>query len=169
MGQELQRLDIRLDTSDDLESIRRIHNYYVINSTITYDEMAWTSDDARGWFDGHGATGPVIVAEVDGAVVGFGAFGPFRSQSGYRYTVEHSIYIEPDHHRHGIGTALLTDLIRRAREAGFRVMVAVIDSEQEPSMALHAKFGFAKVGHLSQVGYKSGKSLDAVFMQLALR
>jgi L-amino acid N-acyltransferase len=168
MGQELQRHDIRLATIDDLEAIRRIRNYYAINSTITYEEIAWTSDDARGWFDGHGADKPVIVAEVEGAVVGYGAFGPFRTQSGYRYTVEHSIYIEPDHHRRGIGSALLTELIRRAREAGYRVMVGVIDSEQEASIGLHSKFGFVNAGRLNRVGFKHGKSLDAVFVQLTL-
>jgi phosphinothricin acetyltransferase len=110
----------------------------------------------------------VTVAELAGDVIGYGAFGLFRPQSGYKFTVEHSVYVAPAHHRRGIGSALLGDLIDRARNSGYRVMVAVIDSEQAPSIALHARFGFVKTGQLNQVGFKSGKLLDAVFMQLSL-
>jgi L-amino acid N-acyltransferase len=159
---------IRIASHEDVESIRRIYNHYVTHSTTTYDEIPWTIEDARKWFSAHDAAKPVTVAELDGIIVGYGAIGSFRTRAGYRFTVEHSVYVHSDHQRRGIGSALLRDLIRRARELGYRTVIAGIDGEQQASIALHAKFGFVKVAHLPQIGFKFGRRLDVVFMQLEL-
>lgn len=159
---------IRIALSEDLEPIRQIYNHYVAHSTTTYDEVPWTIENARKWFSAHDAAKPVTVAELDGVIVGYGAIGSFRTKAGYRFTVEHSVYVHHDHQRRGIGTALLCDLIRRARELGYRTMIAGIDGEQEASIALHAKFGFVKVAHLPKIGFKFGRRLDVLFMQLEL-
>jgi L-amino acid N-acyltransferase len=161
-------LRIRLASVDDLEAIRRIADHYVLHSTATYQEKPWTDEEAHRWFNEHGADKPVTVAELNQAVVGYGALGLFRAKSGYRFTVEHSVYVHPDRHRQGIGAALLADLIRRARELGYHMMIAGIDADQAASLAIHAKFGFVKVAHFSQVGFKFGRWIDAVFMQLPL-
>jgi phosphinothricin acetyltransferase len=168
MADQPRNLRIRLASLDDLEAIRRIYNHYIIHSTTTYDEVPWTIENARQWYSAHDAAKPVTVAEIDGLIVGYGALGPFRTRSGYRLTVEHSVYVHSDHHRRGIGTALLTDLIRRARELGFRTLIAGIDAEQEASLALHVKFQFVKVAHFPQIGFKFGRRLDVIFMQLQL-
>jgi phosphinothricin acetyltransferase len=159
---------IRIASHEDLEPIRRIYNHYVTHSTTTYDEVPWTIENARQWFSAHDMAKPVTVAELDGVIVGYGALGEFRTRSGYRFTVEHSVYVHHDHQRRGIGSALLGDLICRARELGYRTMIAGIDGEQEASIALHGKFGFVKVGHFPQIGFKFGRQLDVVFMQLKL-
>ena len=78
------------------------------------------------------------------------------------------MYVHHEHHRRGIGSALSQDLITRARVLGFRAMIAVIDADQDASVVLHEKFGFQKVGRLKQVGFKFGRWLDVIYMELLL-
>ncbi len=122
----------------------------------------------RQWFAHHGAQHPVIVAELRREVVGWGSLSAYHARSAYRHTVENSVYVHHDYHRWGIGSTLLQDLIGRARALGHRAIIAGIDGEQNASLALHAKHGFQKVGHLKQVGYKFGRWLDVVYMELVL-
>jgi phosphinothricin acetyltransferase len=112
---------------------------------------------------------PYLVAEFDGAIAGYAYAGPYRARPGYRFTIEDSIYVAPDAHRHGIGRALLDRLLVEAQARGFRQMIAVIgDSAHRPSIALHEAFGFHHVGTLEAVGFKFGRWLDSVLMQRAL-
>jgi L-amino acid N-acyltransferase YncA len=82
--------------------------------------------------------------------------------------VENSIYVHHDYHRRGVGSVLLQELITRARAFGYHAIVAGIDGEQTASAALHTKFGFQKAGHLKQVGFKFGRWLDVIYMELLL-
>lgn len=112
---------------------------------------------------------PWLVAELDGAVVGYAYAGPFRTRSAYRYTVEDSIYVFADSHGRGIGKALLLKLIRRCEGLGVRQMLGVIgDSANEGSVRLHAACGFAPIGVMKSVGWKFDDWRDVVFMQLRL-
>ena len=101
-------------------------------------------------------------------IVGFGSLHTFRNKPGYRFTVENSVYVHPDCHRMGVGSAILLDQIERARQLGLHTIVAGIDKEQTASLALHYKHGFREVGCFPQVGRKFDRWLDAVFMQLIL-
>jgi L-amino acid N-acyltransferase YncA len=101
-------------------------------------------------------------------VVGYGSLHTFRGKRGYRFTVENSVYVHPDHQRQGIGSAILADQIERARALGLRAIVAGIDSQQEASVALHAKHGFIEVARFPQIGHKFGQWLDVIFMQRLL-
>ncbi|MBN8921058.1 MAG: N-acetyltransferase, partial [Rhizobiales bacterium] len=112
---------------------------------------------------------PYIVAERAGTVAGYAYAGPYRPRPAYRFSVEDSIYVAPEMHRGGIGRLLLGALIEQATERGFRQMVAVIgDSAQTPSIGLHAALGFRMIGTIEHVGYKFGRWLDTVLMQLPL-
>ena len=103
------------------------------------------------------------------AVAGYAYAGPYRPRPAYRFSVEDSIYVAPEMHRGGIGRLLLGALIEQATERGFRQMVAVIgDSAQTPSIGLHAALGFRMIGTIEHVGYKFGRWLDTVLMQLPL-
>ena len=157
---------IRLARGADLASINDIYNYYVSHSTCTYQETPEPIESRHAWFERHGPEHPVTVAEIDGLVVGWGALSPFQSRSAYRFTVENSVYVDHEYHRRGIGDAILTDLILRARAIGHRTIIAGIDASQEGSVAIHAKHGFVKVGHLQRVGYKFERWLDVVYLQL---
>jgi phosphinothricin acetyltransferase len=117
------------------------------------------------------ATSPTLqppASSLQPAVLGFGSLHTFRHKPGYRLTVENSVYVHPDHHRTGVGSAIILDQIERARELGLHTIVAGIDAEQEASLALHYKHGFREVGRFPQVGRKFDRWLDAIFMQLIL-
>lgn len=152
----------------DLEAIGRIYDHYVLHSTCTYQEEVDTPSARQEWFDAHRGPHPLLVAEVDGRVLGWGALSTFRGRSAYRFTVEDSVYVDPAAQGQGLGSAILADLVTRARDLGHHAVVALIDSGQPASIRLHARLGFAQAGHLRQVGFKQGRWLDVIFMQLIL-
>ncbi len=110
----------------------------------------------------------MVVAEIDGKVVGWGALSKFHPRSAYRYTVEDSIYIHPGAQGRGLGRLMIEDLIRRGRATGHRSIIAAVDSLQVGSLSLHERTGFTRVGHLNRVGLKFGKWLDVIYLQLEL-
>jgi L-amino acid N-acyltransferase YncA len=160
---------IRPATKNDAGQIAEIYSHHVVHGTASYD-MEPTSVAAmrdkivhcikRGW--------PFLVAEIDGAVVGYAYATQFRDRPAYGYACENSIYVHPGHYRHGIGRLLLSRLITEAEQAGFRQMVAVIGGGEPASVALHGFLGFVSAGRLSAVGWKHGRWLDSVYMQRAL-
>jgi L-amino acid N-acyltransferase YncA len=159
---------IRPATEADLAAINDIYNYYVLNSTCTYQEEPETMDNRRQWFKRHGGIHPVIVAVTDNRVTGWGSLSSYHARSAYRFTVENSLYIHHELHGRGIGSLLLEELIVRARHLGHRAIIAGIDGQQTASVALHRKFHFEKVGHLKDVGLKFGRWLDVIYMELNL-
>lgn len=159
---------LRPATETDLGAINDIYNHYVLHSTCTYQEEPEPLADRRQWFHKHGDQHPVIIAELDGQVVGWGSLSAYHARSAYRHTVENSIYIHHHHHRRGLGARLLAELIVRARHLGHHAIIAGADAEQSASIALHLKFGFKPVGHYRQVGYKFDRWLDVIYMELIL-
>lgn len=159
---------IRPAKESDLPAINDIYNHYVLHSTCTYQEEPELFDSRQRWFNHHGEKHPIIVATTNGEVVGWGSLSPFHARCAYRFTVENSVYIDHRFHRQGIGSLLLQDLIVRGRDLGHRAIIAAIDGEQTASVALHSKFHFEKVGHFKHVGFKFGRWLDVIYMQLSL-
>jgi phosphinothricin acetyltransferase len=160
---------IRLATDADLVAINDIYNHFVLTCTCTYQEEPEPMEARRAWFKHHGKHHPITVAEMDGQVVGWGSLSPYHHRCAYRFTVENSVYVHKDYHGKGIGSVLLKDLIDRARALDHRVIVAAIDGNQTASVALHAKFGFQKVGHMHNLGFKFGRWLDVIYMELQLK
>jgi phosphinothricin acetyltransferase len=111
---------------------------------------------------------PHLVATLGGEVVGYAYVVLFRKRPAYRYTVKHSIYVHHDHLGRGIGRSLLQALIDSCAAAGFRQMIGYIDAENAASLALHERFGFARVGLLPGVAYRYGKWSDSVMVQRSL-
>jgi L-amino acid N-acyltransferase YncA len=112
---------------------------------------------------------PYLAADLDGKLAGYAYAGPYRERPAYRFTIEDSVYVAPQMHGRGVGSALLSELLRESEARGFRQMIAVIgDSEQTASIALHAAAGFYVVGTFPHVGFKFGRWLDTVLMQRAL-
>lgn len=166
-------MHIRLATVGDLSAINDIYNHYVRTSTTTYQETESSMEERIEWFTSRETRHVVTVAEIDlhgvSAVVGWASLNVFRARSAYRFSTENSVYVHKDHFRKGIGNALLADSIVRAREHGFRTIIAGIDADQTASIAIHAKHGFVECGRMKQVGYKFDHWLDVVFMQLMLK
>jgi phosphinothricin acetyltransferase len=157
---------IRAATEEDLPTILDIYNDAVLHTTAIWNETAVDLENRRAWFRARRVAGfPVIVAEHDGRVVGYGSFGDFRPFEGYRVSVEHSLYVAADARGRGLGKSLLTALIDEASALGKRAMIGGIDGVNDASLALHGKFGFVEVGRLPGVGVKFGRPLDLVLMQ----
>jgi phosphinothricin acetyltransferase len=161
-------ITIRLATAADLETINEIYNHYVINSTCTYQTEPENMDARRTWFAAHGERHPITVAEEAGQIVGWGSLSRFHARAAYSCTVENSIYVNPRQLRRGIGRMLLNDLIDRARRSGHHTIIAGIDAEQTPSVAIHAAMGFEKVALLKEVGFKFDRWLHVIYMQKML-
>jgi len=157
---------LRPMTRDDLGAVNAIYNHYVLHSTCTYQLEPETDAARAAWFDDHGGVHPLLVAERDGAVVGWGSLSRFNARGGYARSVENSVYVAHDARRQGIGGLLLRELIVLAGTHGHHLIIAGIDAEQAASVALHARFGFTHAGRLGEAGYKFGRWLDVVYMQL---
>ncbi|WP_415135538.1 GNAT family N-acetyltransferase [Microbacterium sp.] len=163
-------MTIRDAETADLASITAIYNHAVEHTTAIWNEALVDVHERAGWLTQRRAEGfPVIVA-VDGSddLLGYASYGPWRAFSGFRRTVENSVYVRDGEHGRGIGTALMTALISRAREAGLHVIVAAIESGNTGSIALHERLGFTETGRLPQVGEKFGRWLDLSLLQLVL-
>jgi phosphinothricin acetyltransferase len=160
---------IRPATEQDLPGILAIMNEVIANSLAIYAYAPVTLEDRQAWFASQKAGGwPVIVAELEGKVVGFGSIGPFRARPAYKYSAEHSVHVDAAHRGHGIGSALLTALIAEARVLGLRTLIGGIDAGTAGSLAFHARYGFTECARIKDVAFKFGRWLDLVFVQLIL-
>ncbi len=162
-------LVVRDATPSDLPAILAIHNHHIANTVAIWRYEEVDLAERAAWFeDRRGKDFPVIVVEIDGAVAGYGSYGPFRAGAGYDRTVENSIYVRDDFQRRGAARALMNDLIARARAQGRHVMVAGIGLPNDASVALHAALGFVACGLIREIGWKFDRWLDLQMMQKML-
>ena len=139
---------IRDAETADLEAITAIHNDAVLNTTAIWNEEAVTVEDRAAWLAERTGRGyPVIVAVDETGVLGYATFGDWRPHSGYRHTVEHSVYVRDGQRGRGIGKALMIELIHRARSLGKHVMVAAIESSNTGSIIMHKRLDFMPVSY----------------------
>ncbi len=150
----------------DFDAITAIYNEVLTNSTAIYNDRPTTVSERVEWWESRKRQGyPVLVAEDDDSVAGFGTFGDFRPWPGYRFTVEGTIHIRSGVRGKGIGTALLETLVEEARALGKHSMIAGVDSENTASLRFLERFGFEQVGTLREVGFKFDRFLNLVFLQ----
>ena len=164
--------ELRSAELGDLPGIREIYNHYVLNSSITFDDVPWGFPALRKKFDAVNQRGlPFIVAvSPGGQLLGFAYVYPWKARVAYRFSVENHIYLGPASTGKGLGTSLLVELISRSRAAGVREIIAVIaDRNADASVRIHEKLGFKNVGHMGRVGFKFDRWLGTVTMRLALR
>jgi L-amino acid N-acyltransferase YncA len=160
---------VRPATDPDLPAILAIYNDAVRHTTAIWNDTLVDLDNRRAWHEARVRLGyPVLVGEEDGEVVAYGSFGDFRAFDGYRFTVEHSVYVAEGSRRRGIASALIMALVERASMLGKHVMVAGIAADNQASIALHHRLGFVETGRMPEVGKKFGRWLDLVLMQRKL-
>ena len=161
---------IRDAVDGDVAAITVIYNDAVQHTTAIWNEKIVDAAGRLEWIAERRRSGyPVIVAvDDDDVALGYATFGDWRPHDGYRHTVEHSVYIRGDVRGGGLGTALMVELLDRARQLGKHVMVAGIDASNVGSIRVHERLGFRTVGLLPQVGTKFGRWLDLVFLQIEL-
>ena len=161
---------IRNAKRDDLPLILKIVNYEIEHSTSIYDYQKRTIENQTVWFEKKKLEKmPIIIAEENGLVIGFGTFGIFRPWEGYQFSAEHSIYLDKNSRGKGTGKKIMNKLIHLAKEQDFHIMIAGIDANNSKSIEFHENFGFREVGRFNQIGFKFEKWLDLIFMQLFLK
>jgi phosphinothricin acetyltransferase len=141
-----------------------------VNTTATLEESPPTGEYFEERLDDLTARGlPFLVAELSGRVVGYAYAAPWRPKTGYRFSVEDSVYVAPDATGQGVGMRLLSALVSAATAGGMRQMIAVItEGPDSASAALHGRLGFTPAGHLIGVGYKHGRWIDTLLLQRSL-
>ena len=152
---------IRLAEAHDLQAVVDIWNDVIRNTLQTFTTAEKT-------VEGLGAIDPIYVADVDGVVVGFACYFPFRTGPGYARSIEHSIYLTPAAQGQGAGRALMAAIEDHARAAGHHVLISGMSAANPGGIAFHEKIGFEVVGRLSEVGYKNGQFIDLVLAQKIL-
>jgi phosphinothricin acetyltransferase len=162
-------IEIRLATVEDLQAIADIYNYEVHNSTATFDTRSVSLDERLQWLATHDPRRhPVTVAVSDDRIVGWACVSSWSERCAYARTGEVSVYVHHEQRRHGVGKALLSDLIERARAAGLGVLLARISSGEQASIRLHEAIGFQAIGTMHRVGDKFGRILDVELLEYHL-
>jgi len=152
------------------DAILAIFNDAILNSTALYDYKPRTQEMMNAWFEAKAKGNfPIIGVENEsGELMGFGSYGTFRAFPAYKYTVEHSVYVDARFRGHGIGKRLLQEVIAAAQRQDYHVLVGAIDASNAVSIRLHESLGFAPCGTIRQAGFKFNRWLDLVFYQLVL-
>jgi L-amino acid N-acyltransferase len=162
-------ITIRDAVAADLPDINRVYNDEILTGVATWDEEPWPVEKRAAWFAGHGPLTPVLVAEREGSFAGFAYLSLCSEKSGWRFSREDTIYIDPAFRGQGVGDVLLGALLERAQSLGLNHIVASITSTNEASLSLHAKHRFTVIGTQRQAGFKFGEWRDTTLMQRVLR
>ena len=161
-------MTIRTAQIADLDAIAAIYNEAVRTSTATFDMEPKTREEQLAWFEAHGPLHPIVVADLDGQVVGWACLSPWSERQAYRETAETTFYVHEEHRGKGIGRALKGHIIEEARRLGFHSLIARVAEGSDASLHLNDRFGFQHVGVLKEVGCKFGKRLDVHILQKIL-
>jgi phosphinothricin acetyltransferase len=161
-------VQIRKGKSSDLEAIREIYNEAILTTTATFDTEPKTPAERLQWFQSHDERHPILVAVVDGKVVGWASLTQWSDRAAYDDTAETSFYVKSESRGRGIGRKLKEAIIEEARRLRFHTLIARVAEGSDESIHLNESAGFVLVGTLKQVGRKFGKLLDVHIMQKML-
>ena len=161
---------IRPSQAGDVPRLTAIYAHHVVHGSGSFELIAPDENEMARRRTAVLDNGlPYLVAEVDGAVMGYAYANLFRPRPAYRYLVENSVYIDHAAQRLSLGRALMAELIQRCEAQGARQMIAVIgDSANLGSIRLHQSLGFEQVGLIRSSGWKHQRWLDTVMMQRPL-
>lgn len=156
---------IRPARSRDSEAIRTIYNAAVRTSTATFDTVPRSSRDQHAWYSAHKGRYPVVIAEVEGGVVGWASLSAWSERRAYRATAELSVYVATSHRGRGLGKALVLAVLNAGSRRGVRTVLARVVEGNPTSRALHLAVGFTPVGVMHRVGKKFGRILDVELLE----
>lgn len=165
---EEKTLVIRRARWEDLSSITEIYNEAVTTTISTFHLYPRSLEEQKRWFEGHTERYPLLVAEEGGLVVAWACLSPYSDREGYQHTATDSIYVRKEFRRQRIGYELLRALLEEAERLSYHSIVAIIASENIPSIRLHEKLGFVFRGVLKEAGFKFGRWIDVCFYQKML-
>jgi phosphinothricin acetyltransferase len=161
-------ITIRQADDSDLDAITKIYNEAIRTTTATFDTEPKTVEDRRKWLASHDERHPVLVAEVEGAVVGWGCLSEWSDRPAYRDTAETSFYVAAAFRGRGIGRRLKEASIEEARRLGFHTLLARVAEGSEASLHLNESLGFMHIGTMKEVGRKFSRLLDVHILQKML-
>lgn len=162
----MSQVHIVAATTADIPQILEIVNYYIVNDTCIYDIEPRSLEKQIDWFNQLTVLEyPVIVAKIDQRIIGFASYSQFRPKVGYKFSMEHSVYVSHREKGKGIGKLLLQTLINIAQNKGVHLLIGGIDANNTDSIGFHENFGFEIVGKMKEVGFKFNKWHDLVWMQ----
>ena len=165
----MNELTIRPVKEADSEAIAGIYNYYVRETTVTFDEEPLTVARMRERVAGISRSWPYLVAEDAGEIIGYCYVHPWKEKIAYGRTLETTVYLRSGMTSRGVGRRLMETLIGECRSrGGIHSLIACITTENEGSRRFHASLGFEEVSHFREVGYKFGRYLDVTDMELLL-
>lgn len=153
---------------NDAQALLHIYNYYVLNTTVTFDIEALSLktflDKLKHIYNDY----PFIVYEEDNEILGYAYGSRFRPKPAYNYVVESTVYVKHTAHGKQIGTKLYTELLNQLKETNLHTVLGVLTIPNAASIKLHEKFGFKNVAHLKEVGFKFGEWQHIGIWQLKL-
>jgi L-amino acid N-acyltransferase len=161
-------MNIRDAKLEDLPEMLAIYNEAIRNLTATFDLMEQSIEERELWFNKYGGNYPLLVAELNGEIVGYCGLSPYNAKAAYARTVELSIYLSDKHRGKGIGSELMNAIIEKAKMLEFHTIIAGITEGNDGSVKLHEKFGFEFAGKLKEVGFKFGQWQHVLYHQLLL-
>jgi phosphinothricin acetyltransferase len=159
---------VREVKESDAEALCRIYNNYISGTTITFEEISLHTDEMVSRIKNITQNYPWLVYEENGKVLGYTYASKWKERSAYRYSVETGTYLDSNYVGKGIGTILKKELLKVLKEKSIHSVVCGIALPNPASIALCEKFGFEKVAHLKEVGYKLGKWVDVGYWELIL-
>jgi len=157
--------DIRKAVLTDVPKITEIYNEAILNTTATFDTEPKTSHYMRKWLKAHGPKNPIVVAVIDGKVIGWASLSEWSTRCAYADTAELSVYVKDTFRGRGIGKQLIQAVLLEGEKAGLHTVLSRITSENQISIHLHSQFGFEDIGVMKEVGKKFGNLLDVHMMQ----
>ena len=163
-------MKIRNATLEDAAAIAEIYNYYILDTTVTFEEKAVNVAEMQRRITKISRDYPWLVAEEDEEheIMGYAYAGQFSERSAYRFSVEGTVYLKHGYQSRGVGTKLYSGTLQILGEKGFKAVFGRIALPNEPSVQLHEKLGFKKVAHLSKVGFKLENWIDVGYWELLL-
>jgi L-amino acid N-acyltransferase YncA len=159
---------IRPATADDVEAICRIYNQGIEDRVATLETELRTPEERRQWLATRSPRHPVIVAETDAQILGWGSLNVYNPREAYRFVADFSIYVERGARGKGVGRVMLTRLIELGREHGYHKLVLSAFPTNESGMALYTKLGFRTVGIYKEQGRLDGRWVDTIIMEKLL-
>jgi len=159
---------IRDAALQDSAQICEIYNYYVLNTTISFEEAQVPKEEMAHRIDTITQHYPWIVLEHDGEMLGYAYASLWKERSAYRFVAETTVYVSRSHLSKGAGSVLMEALLSRLDALDLHALMAVIALPNEKSVALHEKFGFKKAAHFAEVGFKRGAWIDVGYWEKIL-
>src|SRR5262245_20181983 len=159
---------IRSAAAGNADDICTIHNQGITDRLATLDTTERTPDGVRAWLAERGPRHPVIVADANGQIVGWGSLNPFNPRQAYDFVADFSVYVERQFRGKGIGRQILDSLIELARAAGFHKMVLSALARNDAGVGLYESTGFSHVGIYREQGMLDGQWVDVAIMEKLL-